>query len=73
MDIRTVTLAQLSDAERTALLQRSAVPDPKMRASALDIVDEVRKGGDAALVAANERYGGGTADAAIRVGESVLK
>ena len=73
MDIRTVALSELTESDRNAILRRSAVPDPQMRAAALNIVDEIRRGGDAALVAANERYGGGTADRAVRVESSALR
>ncbi len=72
MQIRTVTLSQLTDSERREILQRSAVPDPEMRAAALGIVDEVRRGGDAALAAANVRYGGGVKEGSVRVEQSSL-
>ena len=62
MNIRTVDLADLSEAERKELLQRSAVPDPDIRRAAAEIVATVRNGGDAALSAANQSYGGGAAD-----------
>ncbi len=72
MNIRTVTLAELSTTEKNEILRRSAVPDPAMRSAAFDIVDEVRRGGDAALMAANERYGGGTTDGLLRVEQAAL-
>jgi len=72
MEIRTVILSQLSDSDRDQILQRSAVPDPDMRAAALDIVAKVRRGGDAALRAANDRFGGGSTDRAIRVEPAAL-
>lgn len=72
MKIRTITLSELADAERTEILQRSAVPDAAMRSAALEIVTEVRRGGDRELKAANERYGGGAADGVLRVEQEVL-
>jgi histidinol dehydrogenase len=62
MDIRTLNLADLSEADRREILQRSAVPDPDMRRAAGDIVSAVRNGGDAALIEANRSYGGGASD-----------
>lgn len=73
MDIRTVTLSTLGPDDRRMLLQRSAVPDPQMRKAAAAIVDEVRSGGDAALVAANARYGGGARDGKLRVEQRLLQ
>ena len=73
MDIRTVELAGLSDQQKKQILQRSAVPDPDMRVAAASIVNEVRTGGDTALIAANRKYGGGAKDDKLRVGEDVLK
>jgi histidinol dehydrogenase len=73
MDIRTVTLSELTVAERREILRRSAVPDPKIRLAAAGIVNEVRRGGDAALVAANEKYGGGMAGGELRVDDGTLE
>ena len=67
MDIRTLNLADLSEADRQEILQRSAVPDPGMRRAAGDIVSAVRNGGDDALTEANKSYGGGLASGALRV------
>lgn len=72
MKIRTVTLSELTPGQKRKILQRSAVPDPGMRNAAITIVDEVRRGGDAALAAANERYGGGATDGTLRVDQKVL-
>jgi len=72
MNIRTVTLASLDPAEKRAILQRSAVPDPKLRSAAAAIVDDIRTGGDAALLAANNKYGGGLADGRLRVDPALL-
>jgi histidinol dehydrogenase len=49
-------------AERNALLRRGAVPDPAVRDTARSILADVRRGGDAAVRAANERVGGGRSD-----------
>ncbi len=53
--------------ERRRLLRRSAVPDPDVRRAAAAIVDEVRRGGFAAVVAANARFGGGRGDGTLEV------
>ncbi len=65
--ITTVELAAIGDDERDRLLRRTAVPDPSVRSGAAAIVAEVRDGGDAALVALNERFGGGAASGQIAV------
>ncbi len=67
MDIRTITLSDLNPKQRDELLQRSAVPDPALRAAAAAIVNEVRTGGDSALADSNAQYGGGLASGALRV------
>jgi histidinol dehydrogenase len=72
MEIRTVTLSKLDPAERREILQRSAVPDPGVRQAAADIVDDIRTGGDVALLAANARYGGGSADGEVLVAPATL-
>jgi histidinol dehydrogenase len=72
MKIRTITLADLDPAERRAILQRSAVPDPELRQAAAAIVEQIRNGGDAALRTANAAYGGGAVDDTIRVDEATL-
>jgi histidinol dehydrogenase len=64
--LRRLILADASDpavaAARDALLHRGAVPDPSVRDGARRILAEIRAGGDAAVRAANDRYGGGLAD-----------
>jgi histidinol dehydrogenase len=64
--LRRLVLADASDpavaAARDALLRRGAVPDPAVRDEARRILAEVREGGDAAVRAANDRYGGGLGD-----------
>jgi histidinol dehydrogenase len=62
--LRRVRLADCSATERTALVERSATASSNVRASARAIVDDVRRGGDAALRAANARFGGGLAPTA---------
>jgi histidinol dehydrogenase len=48
-------------AQVTALLRRGAVPDPRVRQSAREILAAVKAGGDEAVREANGRYGGGRA------------
>ena len=48
--------------EREALIRRGAVPDRNVRDGARAILAEVRRDGDAAVRAANERFGGGRPD-----------
>ncbi|HET7677256.1 MAG TPA: histidinol dehydrogenase, partial [Candidatus Limnocylindrales bacterium] len=49
-------------AEIDRLVRRGAVPDPAVREAARSILHEVRVRGDAAVRAANEAHGGGSAD-----------
>lgn len=64
----TVLDLQLVDAAALdAVLRRSAVPDPDVRRAAADIVSGVRQHGDAAVVDASARFGGGLAGGALRV------
>lgn len=65
IDIRRVVLSELSPDARRALIRRSAVPDPALRAAAADIVAGVRRDGDTALREYNRRFGGGSADGRI--------
>jgi histidinol dehydrogenase len=48
--------------ERAALIRRGAVPDASVRDGARAILAEVRRDGDTAVRAANERFGGGRPD-----------
>jgi histidinol dehydrogenase len=73
MNIRTVTLADLSPVARQALTRRSAVPDPEMRVAAAQIVGLVRRGGNSSLVACNFRYGGGLASGVLRAEPKALQ
>ena len=70
--LRRVSLAAAAEdpavaAQVSALLLRGAVPDPRVRAGARKILAEVKTGGDAAVHAANRRYGGGRADGSLLV------
>ena len=62
--LRRVRLADLSAQERRALIDRASTATPEIRARARAIVEEVRAGGDAALRAANARFGGGLTEPA---------
>lgn len=57
--MRRVRLEDVSPAERDQLVRRSAVVDPEIRSGAGVICEEIRRGGDSALFAAGEMYGGG--------------
>jgi len=57
--LRRLRLADASDAQRRELTDRSSTATPEVRARAREIVDAVRRGGDAALRDANGRFGGG--------------
>jgi histidinol dehydrogenase len=57
--IRRLDLASMSASERRALLSRSAVPSNDVLGRAAAIVEEVRRGGDAALTDAGRSLGGG--------------
>jgi len=65
--IRTIRLADLTDEDRSGLVQRSAVPDPAVRQRAADIVSQVRAGGDQAVQDCNRRFGGGLAREQLRL------
>jgi histidinol dehydrogenase len=65
--VHRITLSDLDDDALSILTGRSAVPDPSIRAAAAGIVEDVRTGGDAALLAANARYGGGPSTGSVRV------
>ena len=57
---------------RQALTRRGAVPDPAVRAGARAILEGVRSEGDAAVRAANERFGGGLADGRLVLAQTEL-
>jgi histidinol dehydrogenase len=60
-------------AQVTALLRRGAVPDPRVRAGARDILAAVKAGGDVAVREANRRHGGGRADGSMLVSHAELE
>ncbi len=70
VSLRRVRLADLTVTERLALTERASTATPDIRARARAIVRSVRDGGDAALRAANVRYGGGLLEP---VGEPALR
>ena len=65
--MRRITLSELDESGRKALVRRSAVPDATIRFAAAEIVDRIRIGGDAAVLAANAAYGGGPSLGGLRV------
>lgn len=73
MEIRRIVLGELDPAQRSRLFSRSAVPDPALRAAATAIVSRIRRGGDAAVVACNNEYGGARRDGALRVPTAELE
>ena len=58
--------------EREALIRRGAVPDPKVRDGARATLAEVRRDGETAVRAANERFGGGRPDGRLSLERSEL-
>lgn len=66
-------MANPGDESMTALARRSSVPDPSVRAGAARIVAEVRAGGDAAVRAANQQFGGGLADGSLVIAGDALQ
>jgi len=72
MTMRGITLADLDPSGYRALTRRSAVPDASVRTAAAAIVERVRLGGDAALLAANGDFGGGPAIGPVRVPSEVI-
>lgn len=67
MIMRRISLSDIDDAGYASLVRRSAVPDAGVRSAAAEIVDRIRIGGDAAVLAANAAYGGGPAVGTLRV------
>lgn len=67
MNIRTIDLTDLTSAQRSALVRRSAVPDETVKSGAAAIVARVAAGGDEAVRAANREYGGGVPDEGLQV------
>jgi histidinol dehydrogenase len=68
LTLRRLNLATAGDAERDRLFRRSAVPDPRVRATVRDILAEVREGGATAVRAINARVGGGLPDGRLVLG-----
>lgn len=67
MNMRTIALTDLSAAQRSALVRRSAVPDENVKSGAADIVARVAARGDEAVQAANREYGGGLPAGGLRI------
>ena len=72
MTLRRLELARAAAepsvaAEVAALLRRGAVPDPQVRQGARAILATVKAGGDAAVLDANKKFGGGRADGSLLV------
>jgi histidinol dehydrogenase len=57
--LRRVRLAGLTGPERRQIVERAATATPELRERVRAIVESIRDGGDAALRAANQRFGGG--------------
>lgn len=72
MTMRRVNLVDLDDAGYAALVRRSAVPDAGVRSAAAEIVERIRVGGDAAVLAANALYGGGPDVGDLRVPDETI-
>jgi len=62
LDLAVLDRDPAAAAERDALVRRGAVPDPQTRERARSILADVRRDGDAAVQAANGRFGGGRPD-----------
>jgi histidinol dehydrogenase len=83
MSAPTVTLRRLELARATAepsvaaevvaLLRRGAVPDPRVRDGARAILAMVKAGGDAAVLDANKKFGGGRADGSLLVTDAEME
>lgn len=61
--LRRVRLADLSPAERQAIVRRASTVTPELRDRVRVIIEQVRTGGDTALRDINARHGGGLASA----------
>jgi histidinol dehydrogenase len=73
LDIAKATTDAAVAAEIKALFRRGAVPDPKVREIARGILAEVKAGGDAAVLEANKRYGGGRANGVLLVSKAEME
>jgi len=73
LDLATAVSEPAVAAERDALIRRGAVPDPAVREQARAMLAQVRRDGDAAVRAANERYGGGRPDGRLLLDPAELR
>jgi histidinol dehydrogenase len=76
--LRRLELARASSdpavaAQIEALLRRGAVPDAKVREGARAILADVKGGGDAAVLDANSRFGGGRAGGSLIVSRAEME
>jgi histidinol dehydrogenase len=62
LDLRQAASDPAVAARRERLIRRGAIAEPAVRDGARRILAEIRSGGDAAVRAANVRFGGGLAD-----------
>ena len=60
------------DRERDGLVRRGAVPDPAVRDAVRAILAGIRVNPDAAVAAANSRFGGGLADGRLLIGRAEM-
>jgi histidinol dehydrogenase len=72
LDLARATSDPAVAAQRERLVRRGAVADPGVREGARKILAEIRAGGEPAVRAANERYGGGLADGRLVLDASEL-
>jgi histidinol dehydrogenase len=59
-------------ADRAVLVRRGAIPDDVIRDAARQTIADVRRRGDVAVVAANDRVGGGGTDGRLIIGKADL-
>lgn len=71
IDLRAGGPAAVGELDRLA--RRGVVPDRRVLDGARAIVDSVRAGGESAVRAANERFGGGSADGRLTLGSENLE
>jgi histidinol dehydrogenase len=69
VSIDVIELATIDSDTTARILTRSAVPDENVRTQAAAIVQQVRDGGNAALISLNEKYGGGSSTGTLSVTE----
>jgi histidinol dehydrogenase len=73
LDISNAPADAALAAEIKALFRRGAVPDPKVREIARAILAEVKAGGDAAVLDANKRFGGGRGNGQLLVSRAEME